>query len=478
MTASAAQLAATTQIQRVTGSNLLNLMIVDDDRAVRKALQDIGLSFGFTTFVADSAEHAFRLLEAQVIDVLLLDLRLPGASGLEALREIRQRWPDVIVVIVTGYGTVHSAVHAMKNGAYDFVTKPFTGEVLKALFERVAGLLQLKTENRVLRERINSTRGFGNLVGRAPQMEKLYRIIAKAAFSAHPVLILGEGGSGKEMVAHSIHSAGPSADKPFIPIDCSSLSPALLEVELFGQTRAVLRGTPRSSRGLLSIAEGGTVLLGEVGAVPVDLQARLVRAIQEKVIREAGSAKSTSIHVRILATTSRDLEPAVSQGTFRKDLFSCLNILSLRIPPLRERRQDIPLLAAHFLERISRSGVNERTLSDDALRVMLGADWPGNVRELEDCLERACVVSSGPMVQAWNLPPSIHGRSESFSGPEDRNIIPITELERQAILSTISQTNGDKLMAARLLGIGKTTLYRKLKEYGGQGGSLQGHTSP
>jgi two-component system response regulator HydG len=234
--------------------------------------------------------------------------------------------------------------------------------------------------------------------------------------------------------------------------------------------KGAFTGATQSKEGLLAIAEGGTVFLDEVGELPVDLQAKLLRAIQEKEIRQVGSTKRTNINVRILAATNRDLEQAVAQGTFRRDLYFRLNVLSLRIPALRERRQDIPLLVAHFLERIARTGGQERTLSDDALKTMLGYDWPGNVRELENCLERACALTSGPTIHMCDLPPALHSTSGAFPSPTESStkIIPMTELERQTILSTITQLNGDKLMAARLLGIGKTTLYRKLKEYASQ----------
>jgi len=299
-------------------------------------------------------------------------------------------------------------------------------------------------------------------------MEKLYRIVAKAAHSTHPVLILGESGTGKEVVARSIHFSGPFRDKPFIPVDCGSLVPTLIESELFGHAKGAFTGNQQAKDGLLAIADGGTVFLDEVGELPIDLQAKLLRAIQEKEIRPVGSTKHLPIHVRILAATNRDLEEAVSQGTFRRDLYYRLNVLSLRIPSLRERRQDIPMLASHFLERQSGANGFERTLSDDALKAMLAYDWPGNVRELENCVERACAFTSGPVIHPSDLPAAIN-RLQYESIPSNAaaasKIMPMSEIERQAILNAIAQLNGDKLKAARVLGIGKTTLYRKLKEY-------------
>ncbi|MGO9086222.1 MAG: sigma-54-dependent transcriptional regulator [Candidatus Sulfotelmatobacter sp.] len=454
-------------------ANFLNLLIVDDERAVREACREVALSLGFTAYAADSAEHAYRLLETQAFDAVLLDLRLPGAGGLEALRRIRERRPEAIVIVVTGYGTVQSAVQAMKNGAYDYVTKPFSVDELKLLLERVASHLKLKSENRLLREKVKSKQGFGGIVGRAPEMEKLYRIIAKAANSVHPVLILGESGTGKEIVARSIHYSGPFRDKPFIPVDCGSLVPTLIESELFGHVKGAFTGANQAKDGLMSMAEGGTVFLDEVGELPVDLQAKLLRAIQEKEIRPVGSTRRVAINVRILAATNRDLEQAVMQGAFRRDLYFRLNVLSLRIPALRERRQDIPLLIAHFLERMARTGGQEKTLSDDVLKVLLAYDWPGNVRELENCLERTYAFTSGSLIQLTDLPPEIANLPAPAPSPGNGNgngkIIPMAELEKQTIISAIAELNGDKLQAARLLGIGKTTLYRKLKDYALEG---------
>ncbi len=302
-------------------------------------------------------------------------------------------------------------------------------------------------------------------------MEKLYRIIAKAANSVHPVLILGESGTGKEMVARSIHYSGPFRDKPFIPVDCGSLVPTLIESELFGYVKGAFTGANQSKDGLLAMAEGGTVFLDEVGELPVDLQAKMLRAIQEKEIRPVGSTRRVPINVRILAATNRDLDQAVAQGEFRRDLYFRLNVLSLRIPPLRERRQDIPLLIAYFLERMVRTSGQEKILSDDALKAMLGYDWPGNVRELENCLERTYAFTSGPLIHSTDLPREVANLPlpEGATGNGDSNchgkIIPMAELEKLTILAAITELKGDKLQAARLLGIGKTTLYRKLKDY-------------
>jgi two-component system response regulator HydG len=424
---------------------------------------------GYRASAAESAEQALRMAETQSIDVVFLDLNLPGTIGLDALRQLKKRRPDIEVIVMTGHGTVESAVQAMKLGAYDYVTKPFSMDQLKVLLQRISAHLRLKTENRMLREKIKSKQGFGSIIGRAPEMDKLYRIIAKAAHSVHPVLILGESGTGKEMVARAIHHSGPFRDKPFIPVDCGSLVPTLIESELFGYVKGAFTGAMQSKEGLLAIAEGGTVFLDEVGELPVDLQAKMLRALQEKEIRPVGSTKRIPINVRILAATNKDLEQGVAQGSFRRDLYFRLNVLSLRIPPLRERRQDIPLLATNFLERLSQASGRTHELSDDAMKALLAYDWPGNVRELENCLERCCAMTTGLVIHVVDLPSAITGAPMQLTSaaPEAR-ILPMTEIEKQTILGAITHLNGDKLMAAKLLGIGKTTLYRKLKEYGAE----------
>jgi DNA-binding NtrC family response regulator len=446
---------------------LLNLLIVDDDRLVRDACREAATAFGYHTTASQSAEQALWFIESQAIDVVLLDLNLPGPGRLDILCEIKRRRPDIEVIVVSANATVDSAVQAMKNGAYEYVAKPFGLRELKLLLQRVGAHLKHKVENRRFSETIKSDKGFGSIIGRAPEMDTLYRIIGKAAQSAHPVLILGESGTGKEMVARAIHYSGPFRDKPFIPVDCGSLVPTLIESELFGYVKGAFTGAVQSKSGLLAIAEGGTIFLDEIGELPLELQAKLLRALQEKEIRPVGSTQQVPIHVRILAATNRNLEQDVSQGLFRRDLYFRLNVLNLQIPPLRERREDIPLLAVSFLERLSRVSGMTHTLGDDAMHALLAHDWPGNVRELENCIERCCAMNSGPVIHMTDLPSSIRGMPglPMNGGPAGR-IATIAALEKQAILGAIAQLEGDKLTAAKLLGIGKTTLYRKLKEYG------------
>ena len=449
-------------------SHYLSLLIVDDDRSVRDSCKEVAESMGFKVFAADNAISAVRQLETHSIDVVLLDLKLPGPDGLQLLLKIKQQQPEVEVIMMTGHATVESVLTAMRSGAYDYLRKPFNVDELRVLLERVTEHLRFAVENRAAREHLKNNPGYAGMVGRSPDIEKIYRIIAKVATSRHPVLIQGESGTGKEMVARGIHFTGPYRDKPFIPVDCGSLVPALIESELFGYVKGAFTGAVRTKEGLLSLANGGTVFLDEVGELPVDLQAKLLRALQEKEIRPVGSTKATPIDVRIIAATTRDLDIAIHQGSFRRDLYFRLNVVSLRLPPLRDRKDDIRLLVDHFLDRLSRVTGLRRTITQEAMKLLLAHDWPGNVRELENCLERAAALASGPVINAADLPPQLqHANGLRLAVANDpRRILPLAEVEKQAIMDALTQLNGDKLMTAKMLQIGKTTLYRKLKEYG------------
>ncbi len=467
-------------------SGMLHLLVVDDETSIRTAAAEIARNRGFSVHTAENTAGARAALEAHMADIVLLDLRLPGGGGLALLDEIRTLYPETVVIVMTAYATVSSAVEAMRSGASEYLTKPFTLDELGEVLERGAERRHFDVESRRLREKLRTPEGFGTLIGRSPEMERMYRILAKVATTTHPVLILGESGTGKEMVARTIHYNGPHANQPFIPVDCGSLVPTLIESELFGYVKGAFTGANRSKDGLLATAEGGTVFLDEIGELPLDLQAKLLRALQEKEIRPVGSTQRIPIRARILAATNRDLPTMVEQGRFRKDLYFRLNVVNVKLPPLRDRRADIPILAAHFLDKLSRENEREYTLSDDVLRVMNSYDWPGNVRELENMIERACALSSGPLLHLGDLPTQLQEHrlqtqrlhqanqaaqesqaaldAEAHTG--DESILTIAEMEKQAILNTIRQLNGDKLTAAKLLGIGKTTLYRKLKEYG------------
>jgi two-component system response regulator HydG len=445
-------------------SSPMNLLVVDDEQFVRQLCEDVATQSGMKVTAVASAEEALHVLENSAVDIVITDLKLPQSSGLDLLQEIHDKHQEVAVIVLTQYGTIDSAVTATRLGAVDYVTKPFRVEELRSRLERVASAVELQQENRLLREQLRTKPGFGGLVGVSTRMQRIYKMIEKVSQHEYPVLILGESGTGKEMVARSIHFSGPRKDRTFAPVDCSSLVPTLIESELFGYVKGAFTGAIQAKQGLLEAAHGGTLFLDEIGDMPVDLQAKLLRALQEREVKPVGSTERRRINVRIIAATNRDLESAIRTGAFRQDLYFRLNVVQLKLPSLRDRKSDIPLLVTSFLEKFSGMHGATRTISDDAMRRLISYDWPGNVRELENAIERAVALGSSQVVEVSDLPSNLH-YSTSERVPEHNEILPLNELERRAILKTLRETSGDKLAAARMLGIGKTTLYRKLKQY-------------
>lgn len=455
----------------------LHLLVVDPDAGVRSACTEIAASLGYAVDAIADLNQARTAMRSHAADIVLVNLQPGSMVGLEIVTEMKLLHPQTCIVAMTASASVNAAVEAMRCGASDYLIKPFAIDELSTVLERAASAVHTDAATRQLRERLRVSQGLGAMIGRSSEMEKLYRILSKVAQSTHPVLILGESGTGKELVARTLHAYGHKPQKPFLPVDCSSLVPTLMESELFGYVKGAFTGANHARDGLLVSAGEGTVFLDEIGELSLDLQAKLLRALQEKEVRPVGATHRVPIRGRIVAATNRDLAAMVERGAFRKDLFYRLNVVNLKLPPLRDRREDIPLLAAHFLDRISRERSQKFTLSDEVLRTMMRYDWPGNVRELEHAVERACTFSSGPVLHLGDLPTqlqqdglearrAIAARAESGSDGDGIAVIPLAEMEKQAILSTIQKLNGDKLQAAKLLGIGKTTLYRKLKEYG------------
>jgi DNA-binding NtrC family response regulator len=401
------------------------------------------------------------------VDILITDLRVPQIGGLELLKRVRSSYPQTAVLVLTQYGTIESAVEATRLGAADYITKPFHIPELRSKLDRMIRLLDVDQENRVLRETLRTRPGFADLIGVSVKMQRVYRLIERVSQHAYPVLILGESGTGKELVARSVHYSGVRRNKPFIPVDCSSLVPTLIEAELFGYVKGAFTGALHAKQGLMEIADGGTLFLDEIGDLPFDMQAKLLRALQEKEVRPVGSTDRIPLSARIIAATNRDLDASVRAGTFRQDLFFRLNVVQIKIPPLRERKTDIPILVNSFLEKFSETNGKMRTISEDAIARMMAYDWPGNVRELENAIERAIALGSGPILHAGDLPTNLqYGTGDRL--PQNDELLPLDELERRAILRALREAGGDKLAAARMLGIGKTTLYRKLKQYDAQ----------
>lgn len=430
-----------------------SLLIVDDDRWMREGCKAVAEKLGFTVAMADSSVAALLHLASRPADVVLIDVRRPALEGMQLLTRIKRLHPAAEVIMVSFHGKEDHFSAALSNGAFGCLRKPFHTEELKALLERVAGHLRARREENGGAEPYPDGNGSTALIGQSPEMQKLLRIVPKVGSSRHPVLILGEDGTGKEKLARSIHSAGGPPNRAFIVVNCASQDPALIESQLFAAENI----------------SGSTIFLDEVAAMPLDLQAKLVRALQRKEIRPAGKPAPVPFDVRVIAATRADLEAAVGQGSFRRDLYVRLNVVSLRLPPLRARREDIPLLVDAMLERLSAVAGRAYTLGPEAMELLLRHEWPGNVAELEACVQRAAGLTSTGVVRPGDVAACLQpGSRSSGAEPGDglSGIIPLAELEKLTILNTLERLNGDKLATARLLGIGKTTLYRKLREYG------------
>src|SRR5277367_3133241 len=442
----------------------ITILIVDDEDATRDLCRDVVSDSGFRARTAATTEQATEILAQCPIDIVITDLRVPQIGGFELLKLIRETYPHTAVIVLTQYGTIESAVEATRHGAADYVTKPFHVSELRAKLDRVIRSLEIDQENRILREQLRTRPGFGGLIGVSPKMQRVYRLIEKVSQHNYPVLILGESGTGKELVARSIHFSGPRKNKPFAPVDCSSLVPTLIESELFGYVKGAFTGAQHSKQGLFEAAGEGTLFLDEIGELPNDLQAKLLRALQEREIKPVGSNERIGVRARVIAATNRDLEGAIRTGGFRQDLYFRLNVVQIKLPPLRERKADIPLLVNTFLEKFSDPARPIHSISEDAMRRIMSYDWPGNIRELENAIERAVALGSGPILHVGDLPSNLQYTSTEKLADVDE-LVPLETLERRAIFRALQETSGDKLAAARLLGIGKTTLYRKLKQY-------------
>ncbi len=459
--------ASTDAVALVDRRATIEILVVDDEDATRRLCCDVATEAGYNALAVSTTEDALEILDAEPVDIVLTDLRVPQLGGIELLKRIREHYADTAVIVLTQYGTIDTAVEATRLGAADYVTKPFRIDDLRSKLKRLVHSLELDNENRVLREQLRTRQDFGGLIGFSQKMQRVYKLIEKVSKHNYPVLVLGESGTGKELVARSIHYLGSRRNKPFVPVDCSALTPTLIESELFGYVKGAFTGAVQNKQGLLEVADSGSLFLDEIGDLPVDLQAKLLRALQEREIKPVGSTERVSISARVIAATNRDLEGAVRNGSFRQDLYFRLNVVQIKLPPLRERKTDIPLLVNAFLEKFTQSGARVHTISSDAMARLIAFDWPGNVRELENAIERAVALSSGPILQIADLPSNLQfGSSDRF--PEKDEVLPLDELERRAILRALRESGGDKLAAARLLGIGKTTLYRKLKQYEAQ----------
>lgn len=444
----------------------LRFLIVDDEQSIRRLCITVGQGLGYLCGEAETAESALETLEVTPPDLLVTDLKLPSLSGVELLRKVKELLPRTEVAIMTGHGSVETAVDAMRQGAYDYIEKPFRVERLRQLLQRMAEKVRLVTENQFLRERVNTETELDGIVGTSGKIQDVMRMISRLKETRTPVLITGESGTGKELVARAIHFRGPLAAMPFVAVDCGSLVPTLMESELFGHEKGSFTGALKAKAGLFQAANGGTIFLDEIGELPLELQAKLLRVLQEKEVRPVGSNEKVPVDVRVIAATNRDLEAAYRAGTFRKDLYFRLNVVTIHVPALRERRSDIPQLAHYFLDRYA-PGENIH-VTPAAMKSFLQYDWPGNVRELENCIARAVALGDHHTIDVADLPPSISNAQEGEGMGGSTAAISTTalaDLERMTILRVFEKAGGDKALAGKMLGISRATLYRKLKLY-------------
>jgi DNA-binding NtrC family response regulator len=470
-------------------AQMSKLLLIDDEEDVRYSFQRIFDSPEIEFATASSGEEGLKVIPKFKPDLVLMDVRMGGMNGLETLRRIRATNPKLLVILMTAYGTTQTAIEAMKLGAYDYLLKPFDAVKIKELVGnalKAARDMKQVVSYEPLLESADYELG---IVGRSELMQQVFKLIGQVAASDATALVTGESGTGKELVARAIHFRGAFANRPFVAVDCGSLVPTLIESELFGYEKGAFTGALKSKQGLFQSADTGSVFLDEIGELPLELQAKLLRVLQEKEVRPVGSNQRVKVDVRVIAATNRDLETAYKNGTFRKDLYFRLNVVTLHVPALRERRSDIPMLVNWFCERYA-PGADLR-VSSSAMKALMNYEWPGNVRELENCVERAVALGNGTLIDLGDLPASIAGssplasRPAAESAPElvsdlaasaESNASEVTasvppstndleDIERATIQRVFEQVKGDKALAGRMLGISRATLYRKLKRY-------------
>lgn len=443
-----------------------NILVIDDEEAMRDSCQQALSRDGTEVEVAEDGVTGLAMLEKRTFDLVIVDLKMPGLGGMDVLRKIKEEDPEVVVVVITGYATVESAVVAMKEGAYDYIPKPFTPEALRVIVKRALEKRRLSLENILLRAELKDRFGGGPAVGRSEAMRRVDELLRQVAPTDTTVLICGETGTGKEVVARAIHSLSNRKDKPFIVVDCGGLVETLFESELFGHVKGSFTGATETKHGRFEVANGGTVFLDEIGNISMNVQAKLLRVLQEKEITRVGGSHAIRVDVRIIAATNKDLLKCVEEQTFRDDLFYRLSVIPILLPALRERKEDIPLLASHFLKRYSEKREKGVTaISDQAMRALTSYDWPGNVRELENVIERAVVFARSGVIEANDL--WYYGLSNKKTSRSDvAKVKSLADVEREHIVEALGVFDGHIGNASEALGIDRKTLRLKLRKYG------------
>ena len=455
--------------------NREQVLVVDDEEDLRKAIVDILTLDGFEVDQAGSAEESAEKLSQTVYDVLITDHNLPGKTGVELLEESLVRYPEIIGIIITGYGTIETAVNAMKKGAYNYLAKPFKLVELPVMVRKGLKERHLRFENQYLRKQLDERYGFDNIIGTGRGMKRIFELIETIAGLASTVLIQGETGTGKELIAKAIHFNSQRKDQKMVSINCGAIPENLLESELFGHVKGAFTGAVQTRIGRFEQANGGTIFLDEIGNMPLALQVKLLRVLQEREFERVGGNSTVKVDVRIVAATSSNLEQMVKDGTFREDLYYRLNVIPIDLPPLRERREDIPLLVQRFIEHFCETHkLDLKTISPNVLKALMAYDWPGNVRQLENIVERMVALTANrPAILPADLPGEIQNR-------DSLNFVPlieipeggisfqdvVTDMERELIVQSLRRTNGNKKLAAKLLNLKRTTLIEKIKRIG------------
>jgi DNA-binding NtrC family response regulator len=441
-------------------------LVVDDDVEMCRMVSDILKEDGYSVVAVHDSLEAAKLISKEEFEVMVTDLKMKGLKGLDLLDEVNKVAPLTPVIIITAFGTIESAIKAMKMGAYDYITKPFkTDELVLAVRKALENRL-LKKEVVRLRKEVESRYGFHQLVGKSPLMQKIYDLIEKISHSASNVLISGESGTGKELVAKAVHYQGLRKEGPFIAVNCAAIPETLLESELFGYKKGAFTDARSDKRGLLFEANEGTLFLDEITEMPPTLQAKLLRVIEERTVRPLGDTSSYPIDVRIISTTNREMSKLIREGRFREDLYYRLKVIDIELPPLRNRKEDIPLIIQHFITKFNQNlKKNISGISEDALKLLLNYGWPGNVRELENVIERAITLTQGEVISPEDLPtPMAHEEDKDSTGKALREQYTVDQLEKEYIKKVLIEAGGNKSKAAQILGLDRKTLYRKLQE--------------
>lgn len=452
------------------------ILVVDDEESIREFLEIMLKKEGYEVTCAEHGLKAKELIGHKSFDMVISDLQMPQMNGMELLKFVKETYPDMVFMLITAFGTTESAVEAMKAGAYDYITKPFKIDEVRINIQNALRSKLLEVENRTLKKELTKEYSFQNLIGNSESMHRIYDLIKRVSMTATNVLITGESGTGKEVVAKAIHYNGPLKDKPFVTINCGAIPEQLMESEMFGHKKGSFTGAVADKVGLFEVADGGTLFLDEVGELPVSIQVKLLRSIQERIIRRVGATEDIKVDVRIMAATNRDLEAMVKDGSFRQDLFYRLNVINIRTPSLRERKEDVPLLANHFLKKYTdRLAKTVGAISADAMELLKKYDYPGNVRELENIIERTVALEAGATILPESLPPFVNtpsGRKLASSqeieiGADGIDLDKILgQIEKELIIKAIHNTNGIKKRAAKLLHITFRSMRYRVEKYG------------